>query len=90
VSNFVVVLFPPDADRWGPRSRFVHVSTADQTGRFTISGVIAGSYLAAALDYMEPGEETNPEFLEKLKSSATAVTIAESEKKTLTLKLMRQ
>jgi len=46
--------------------------------------------LAAALDYMEPGEETNPEFIEKLKSSATAVRVAESEKKTVTLKLIAQ
>jgi len=88
VTDFTVVLFPPEADRWGARSRFVHVTSADQSGRFTISGIIAGTYLAAALDYMEPGEETNPEFLEKLKSSATSVRIAEAETKTLTLKLI--
>jgi hypothetical protein len=90
VADFVVILFPAEAERWGPRSRFIRVAAPDQTGRFTISGILAGSYLAAALDYMEPGEESNPEFLEKLKTSATNVRLGEGERKTLTLTLIAQ
>ncbi len=90
ISDYVVVLFPPEAERWGWQSRFVRVVRPDQTGRFSIPGVPEASYLAVALEYMEPGEEGNPEFLEKLKALATRVSVAEGEKKTLTLKLSTQ
>ena len=90
IADYVVVLFAPESERWTYPSRFVHVSRPDQTGRFTISGVPEATYLAVALEYMEPGEETNPEFLEKLKALATRVSVGEGEKKTLTLKLSAQ
>jgi hypothetical protein len=90
VDDYVVVLFPPESDKMGFQSRFVKVGRPDQTGRFAIRGVPAHSYLAIALEYLEPGEESNPEFLERLKNLATSVRIAEGEKKTLTLKLVAQ
>ena len=90
VTDYVVVLFPPEPDKWGWQSRFVRVSRPDQTGRFSIPGVPEASYLAVALEYMEPGEEGNPEFLEKLKTLATRISVAEGEKKTITLKLSTQ
>jgi hypothetical protein len=90
VSDYVVVLFPPENDRWTFGSRYVHVARPDQNGGFRIAGVPEASYLAVALEYMEPGEETNPEFLEKLKTLGTRVSVTEGEKKTLTLKLSAQ
>lgn len=90
VTDYVVILFPPETERWGWQSRFVHVGRPDQTGRFTMTGLPESSYHAVALEYMEPGDETNPEFLEKLKSLASRVSVGEGEKKTLTLKLSVQ
>lgn len=90
VTDYVVLLFPPESERWGWQSRFVYTARPDQTGRFTMAGLPEASYLAVALEYLEPGEEGNPELLEKLKSMATRVTVAEGEKKTLTLKLSAQ
>jgi len=40
-----------------------------------------------ALDYVETGEEYDPEQLEKWKSLATRVTLADAESKPLALKL---
>ena len=37
-----------------------------------------------------PGEEGNPEYLDKLKPLATRISVAEGEKKTVTLKLSGQ
>jgi hypothetical protein len=90
VTDFVAIIFPPDADRWGLASRYVKATPPDQTGRFVVAGLPPGSYLAVAVEYMEPGDETNPEFLEKLKVAATTVRVGEGEKKTLTLKLSSQ
>jgi hypothetical protein len=89
-NDYVVVIFSPERERWGPQTRFVKVGRPDQTGRFLVRALPPGSYFAVALEYAEPGEETNPEFLERLKSSATPVRVAEGEKKALTLKLTAQ
>ena len=48
------------------------------------------SYVAVALDYLEPGEETNPEFLERMKALGSSLRLAEGEKKPLTLKISAQ
>jgi hypothetical protein len=86
----VVVVFSPDAAHWGPQTRFVRMGRPDQTGRFMVRGLPAGSYLAVALEYAEAGEETNPEFLERLKPLGTTFRLADGEKKALTLKLSAQ
>lgn len=89
-NDYVVVIFAPEPERWGLQTRFVKLGRPDQTGRFLIRGLPPGSYLAAALEYAEPGEETNPEFLERLKPLGTSIRVAEGEKKALTLKLSAQ
>jgi hypothetical protein len=90
VADYVVVVFPSEPERWGWQSRFVRVARPDQTGRFVISGLPPASYLAVALEYLEPGEESSAEFLERLKPSGTSVRVAEGEKKSVTLKLSSQ
>ena len=40
-----------------------------------------------ALDYLEMGEEGDPEQLEEWKGNATRITVADGEQKKLTLKL---
>lgn len=90
LTDYVVVLFPPETERWGWQSRFVRVARPDQTGRFVITGLPPASYLAVALDYIEPGEESNPEFLEGLKGLGTSVRVSAGEKKAVALKLSSQ
>ena len=78
------------SQRWEFQSRYVRVARPDQTGRFQIRGLPPGSYVAAALEYLEPGEETNPEFLERLKPLGTSLRLDEAEKKALVLRLSTQ
>ncbi len=86
-SDYVVALYPSDASKWGGMSRYVYAVRPDQSGAFTIKGLPAGDYLAIALDYLEPGEEGDPEVLERLRPVATSVTIGDGEAKTLNLKI---
>jgi hypothetical protein len=88
--DFVVLVFSSDPQHWGWQSRHVRLARPDQTGRFLVDGLPAGSYLAVALEYLEPGEETNPDFLERVKSLAASVRLTEGEKKPITLKLSGQ
>jgi hypothetical protein len=86
-SDYVVVLFAQDASKWGMMTRFVQSVRPDQSGKFTAKGLPAGDYLAVALEYLEPGEESDPEVLERLRPQATSVVIGEAEAKTLNLKI---
>ena len=86
-SDYVVALFASDASKWGVMSRYVYAVRPDRSGAFTVKGLPAGDYLAVALDYLEPGEEGDPEALERLRPVATSVTIGDGEAKTLTLKI---
>jgi protocatechuate 3,4-dioxygenase beta subunit len=89
-TDYTVVAFSPDSARWAYLTRFVKVGRPDQSGGFTIAGLPAGDYLVAAVEYLEPGEEQDPDVLERLRAVATSISLKETEKKTLTLKLSAQ
>jgi hypothetical protein len=87
ITDATVVLFADDRDKWTPLTRYLRSTRPDQDGRYKVRGLPPGRYLAVALDYIEPGEETNPETLDRLRASATRVTLAEGETRALDLKV---
>jgi hypothetical protein len=87
VTDASVVLLADDPAKWTVEGRFVAVVRPDQTGRFVHRGLPAARYIAIALDYLEPGEETNPETLRHLRSAGASFTLADRESKTLDLTL---
>jgi hypothetical protein len=80
----VVIVFSEDRTLWTTQSRFVASARADQQGQIRVLGLPPGRYLAAAVDYLENGEERDPELLARLESAAQRVTLAEGETKSLT------
>lgn len=87
ITDFVVVAFSTDNTRWGYMTRYVRTVRPNQEGRYSIKGLPPGDYHLIALDYLETGEEGDPEQLEKWKANATRVTLADGEPKSVTLKL---
>jgi len=87
VTDFVVDAFSSDRTRWGYMTRFVRTVRPNQEGRFALKGLPPDEYYVIALDYLELGEEGDPEQLEKWKGNATRITMADGEQKSLTLKL---
>ncbi len=87
ITDFVVVAFSTDNSKWGYMTRYVRTVRPNQEGRFSIKGLPPDDYHLIALDYLETGEEGDPEQLEKWKANATRVTLADGEPKSLTLKL---
>ena len=85
--DYVVVLFPEDEDQWTPFSRFIATGRPDQAGRFALPALPPGRYLIQALDYLEPGEERNPETLGRLRIGATSFQLAEGESRTVNLRV---
>ena len=89
VSDYVVVLFPEDEAQWTPTSRYFALGRPDQEGRFRIANLPPARYLAAAVQYLEPGDERNPEVLSQLRPDATELDIPEGETRSVTLRLAR-
>ncbi len=84
--DFVVVVFSQDRERWTATTRHINVGRPDQEGRFR-ARVPAGQFLAVALDYLEPGEQYDREFLEKLRDAAAPFALSAGQTQTLTLKV---
>jgi hypothetical protein len=83
-----VVVFAADAAKWTYPSRFVRTVSADDKGRFRITGLPpADRYLVLAADYLEDGEQYDPEFLERMRDAATEFSLGNEETRTLDLKV---
>ena len=90
-ANAAVVVFAADAAKWTYPSRFVRTVSADDKGRFRITGLPpADRYLALAADYLEDGEHYDPEFLERMRDAATEFSLGNAETRTLELKVMER
>jgi len=88
-SKAEVVVFAADSSRWSYPSRFVRTVSTDEKGRFRIAGLPpAERYLAVALDYLEDGEHFDPEFLERMRGTATEFSLDDVESRTLDLKVL--
>ena len=84
-----VIVFADDPVKWGAHSRFVKSARPDQQGRFTIQGLPPGRYLAIAVEYLEPGEEHDPDLLEAWRRRGTPFTLSDGETHALDLKLSK-
>ena len=89
--DYTVVVFPDDPAKWAFPSRFVKTGRADQQGQFRIRGLPPNDrYLAVAVDYLEDGEGTDPQFLEQIKDRATRFALGDGESKSLDLKIINR
>jgi hypothetical protein len=80
-----VVILPEDTSRWREDSRTVRSARPDQHGEFSITGLPAGKYLIAAVDYVQDGQWYDPEFLADLRPRAERLSLAEAESKRIDL-----
>ncbi len=87
VTDYVVVAFPTDEDRWQTLSpRRFGTARPDQNGLYQLRNLPPGSYYVLALDTM-PEEWGNPELFKTLKDRAKRVTLQEGESESLDLTL---
>jgi len=89
VADYTVVAFSTNAGRLGYQTRFVRSARPDQDGRFTIRALPPDEYYVVALEYVETGQEFDPEQLAIWKALATTVELGEGDTKTVSLKLAR-
>ena len=87
VLDATVVLFPVDERLRYFQSRFVRSARPDQEGRFRITAVPPGEYLAVAVQGLEDGQTSDSEFLAAIDDYAERVSIKPGETKTMAVGL---
>ena len=85
-----VLVFAEDEKRWGYPSRFIRAARSDR-GRFEVAGLPPNEeYRVVAVDYLEDGEEYDPDFLKRMRQRATRFTLREGEQIGLDLRLVQR
>ena len=89
MKDYSVVVFPHDREKWTPNSRCMRTEDGRpiRMGDSRSSGLPPGDYYVVALDYVDPSEWTEPEYLERIRSKATDASLSEGETKSVDLKL---
>ena len=83
-----VVLFPADSSNW--TARRVRMAQTDARGRFRIVGLPPGDkYLAVAVQELDEGQESDPEFLQQVVNAGTAFNLTAEEKRVIDLKVFK-
>jgi hypothetical protein len=86
-----VVIFTDDESKWTYPSRFVRSARANEDGTFQVNGLPpALDYRVVAVDYLEDGEETDPEFLKRMRDRAARFSLREGERRAIDLRLIQR
>jgi hypothetical protein len=88
VRDYSVVVFARDSGRWTNASRYLGGGRPNQDGVYKVRNLPPGDYYAIALDYVEPGSGTDPEFLERIRNRATEFSLTDGQIRALDLKLV--
>ena len=72
VKEYAAIAFAQDKEKWKVFGRYQGMGRPDQDGRFKISGLPPSDYYVVALDKIDPGQMTDPEFLDAIRIRATA------------------
>lgn len=82
-----IVVFPDDRSYWVAGSRRVRATRPSTDGKFSVSGLPAGSYRLVAVDDLEDGQWFDPKVLEQLAGAALPLSVGEGENKVQDLRL---
>jgi len=87
--DYTVVVFADDPSLWREGSKRVLAARPDQNGTYKLTGLPPGRYRAIAVEYLDDGEQWNPEFLRWAGPRAAQVELAEGGAVTLNLTITK-
>jgi hypothetical protein len=88
ITDATVVVFPADNKQWTGQSRFIRTARPDPQGRFVIRGLPEHDrYLAVAVQTLEEGQASDPEFLASIQEQGVGFSLGEGETKTIDLRI---
>jgi len=90
-ADSAVVLFSSDSSRWYRQSQGLRLERPSQSGEFRMGSLPPGSYYVVPLsdvgDIVTSGDWQDPATLDRLRSTATEISVNESESRSVTLRL---
>jgi carboxypeptidase family protein len=89
ISDYTIVVFPPDRRYWTPLSRRIQAARPATDGRFAFRNLPAGPYRLIAVVDPEPGQWFDPAFLDQLLGAAMSVDIDEGERKVQDVRIVK-
>jgi hypothetical protein len=87
VRNYTVILLPRDPIEPAAASRWIRTARTDGNGRFQVRRVLPGRYVAAAVEYLEQGQQFAAEFQQLLRRDARELAVSEGQALSLDLTL---
>jgi hypothetical protein len=81
-----VVIFAQDRQSWGWMSRYVGTGRPDHDGRFIVRGLPPGHYYAAAVEFLDQGDATDPAFLDRLQQQGIGFSLGDGARTVVDLK----
>ena len=85
-SSATIVLIPQGSRT--ENAQYYKLTTSDQTGAFSLKGVVPGEYRVFAFDQIESGAQMDPEFMKPFESKGERVSLKENGHESLKLKLI--
>jgi hypothetical protein len=87
VTDATVVVFPENRERWTFSSRYVRSTRPDTNGKYTLRLTPTDGYRVIAVQGLEQGESSDPDFLARALEAATPVEVREGQTQTQDLRL---
>jgi len=82
-----ILVFPEDRALAARPRRYARWARPDQRGTFSIEDLLPGVYLAVAVDDVDDTQWMNPDYLDRFRGVATRITVGESDRKTIALRV---
>ena len=74
-----VLVFAADSEFRGPNSRFTRTTQSDQSGRFSLKGLVPGEYLLCAVAGHESGRESDLDYLSSLERDSERIELSSGQ-----------
>jgi hypothetical protein len=85
--GFAVVVVPREEREGIAVQRYTRALRLPRADRFSVRGLPAGDYVAAAFEWLEPGSEWDPRIREAIRESGERFSLTDGQQQTLNLKL---
>jgi hypothetical protein len=90
VVDVSLVIFPADRGKWTYQSRYIRTLRPDTNGKYTIKSLPpSDEYLIIAVQNLESGQASDPEFLARAKEESKTFSLNEGETKAFDVKLSK-
>jgi Carboxypeptidase regulatory-like domain len=90
VLDATVIVFPANREQWAYMTRYVRSTRPDTNGRYNFKAMPPhADYLVIAVQNLESGQASDPEFLARARDEAKPLSLNEGEAKAVDIKVSK-